>query len=566
MRRLVLVPLVLAACGRQMLIDGSTGDGGAVTVTGDAGVAVQQRQLTTQVFPAAVNPKLDILFMIDNSPSMAPLQNSLIEHLPSFLTPLEALPQQLDVHVGIVSSDLGAGWFTNVPGCRVGGDQGLLQNQARHPTRCGTGTGQGQLIDPAARYLVVTPDPAGGPASTNFVGALSDAFACYAALGDMGCGFETQLGSAQAALGSGTLLINAGFLRADAYLAVILLTNEDDSSAPPDTNLWDPSETSVNSALGPLTSYRQFEFGNLCDGLPPGRDPGPRNNCVPGNWDPDATHHEVMPEEFVTFFRSLKPDDPRMVYVAVVTAPPTPVIVDQDPKTGYPVLELSCSGGSAAETWGGAPGIHLARFAGGFDSDRGSLVSMCATSLQQPLEQVASELARTVGAQCLSPPLMDADPASGALHPQCLVKDRTVDASGAAVLTEIPPCDPEVCDPASAPQGDCRCQPHAMPAGATACWYVWPDGDWCGAVPMWKAAAEINRIGSGYQLKIDRGTDASCTTPAAPAGTDVLVDCQRCAVDPSAGVFDCAPGCAPYWPSCCPTPTPGCYQPDGGSP
>src|SRR5262249_22393843 len=99
-------------------------------------------------------------------------------------------------------------------------------------------------------------------------------FGCIASLGDHGCGFEHQLQSVVRALnadGQGLPANNTDFLRKQAYLAIILLTNEDDRSAPPDTDLFDTNSKSVNDAFGPLQSYRCNEFGHLCNGAPPPR-------------------------------------------------------------------------------------------------------------------------------------------------------------------------------------------------------------------------------------------------------------------------------------------------------
>ena len=59
---------------------------------------------------------------------------------------------------------------------------------------------------------------------------------------------------------------NVGFLRDDAELAIVLLTNEDDCSAPPDTTLYslNGAQQNVANPLGPIANYRCNQFGHLC--------------------------------------------------------------------------------------------------------------------------------------------------------------------------------------------------------------------------------------------------------------------------------------------------------------
>ena len=86
-----------------------------------------------------------------------------------------------------------------------------------------------------------------------------------ASVGAAGCGFEHQLESVYAALHNTTE--NAGFLRDDALLAVVFLTNEDDGSAPPTATIFDPDPAKV-AMYGSLDTYRQTRFGIAC-GTPP---------------------------------------------------------------------------------------------------------------------------------------------------------------------------------------------------------------------------------------------------------------------------------------------------------
>jgi hypothetical protein len=77
--------------------------------------------------------KVDLLFMVDNSGSMAEEQNSLKQQFPKMITVLTTgmrtptdqnpFPPAKDLHLGVVSSDMGAVGQMNVQGCDpMGGD------------------------------------------------------------------------------------------------------------------------------------------------------------------------------------------------------------------------------------------------------------------------------------------------------------------------------------------------------------------------------------------------------------------------------------------------------------
>src|SRR5262249_11542154 len=81
-------------------------------------------------FAQGPDSKVDVLFMVDNSLSMKPLQAKLAAGFSDFMTVLENLPGGTpDLHIGVVSSDMGAGIYDapDVHGRRKGGDGGLLQ-------------------------------------------------------------------------------------------------------------------------------------------------------------------------------------------------------------------------------------------------------------------------------------------------------------------------------------------------------------------------------------------------------------------------------------------------------
>jgi len=166
---------------------------------------------------------LDLLFVVDDSPGMRPVQQSLIRHFPILLSTLQYLPSGLPrIHVAVVSTDMGAG-DGSIAGCdATGGKNGIFQRAPRG--ECAT-TG----LAPGATFIS---DIDGG---RNYDGQLADAFSCIAPLGESGCGFEHPLAAAARALGADGRpppAENEGFLRPSAFLAIILVTNEDDCSAP----------------------------------------------------------------------------------------------------------------------------------------------------------------------------------------------------------------------------------------------------------------------------------------------------------------------------------------------
>jgi hypothetical protein len=208
-----------------------------------------------------IHHKVDLLFMIDNSNSMRPKQDLLKDRFPSFITRLRQFASQglpASYHIGVVTSDLGAGITT-----------------------CGKNDG-GRLntVDRSDRLNAVSCNLGGGlsfldynqlDGTANVVGSVEDAFQCIASVGTEGCGFEHQLESVYRALTT-DVPENRGFLRDDAVLAVVFLTDEDDCSAPPDSDLFVRTLNGIDYSqpgnYGPFNSFRCTQFGILNFGEP----------------------------------------------------------------------------------------------------------------------------------------------------------------------------------------------------------------------------------------------------------------------------------------------------------
>ena len=186
-------------------------------------------------YPTSLIRDVDLLFVVDNSGSMADEQSLLSKAFPELMTELRLTQGGLpNVHVGVTSTDLGTGMFTITYCENVGGDQGNLlkgtcQNPAGvnyiidvEPTSCEItrqadrtcsdhNCSASHCSHESTTSLVVDP-LTGCPRCRNYhEESLEEVFACLSLLGTSGCGFEQPLESMYKALDNNPQ--NAGFLR-----------------------------------------------------------------------------------------------------------------------------------------------------------------------------------------------------------------------------------------------------------------------------------------------------------------------------------------------------------------
>ncbi len=171
-------------------------------------------------------------------------------------------------------------------------------------------------------------------------------------------------------------------MRKDALLAVIFLTDEDDCSVK-DEKLFDPSQQGLNDPMGPLTSFRCFEFGVKCECTSSkcGRfDLGPRKNCVPS-----SKSYFAPLSNYTNFFKGLKPAG--QVIMAAIIGPTNTVEVGTS--GSYPTLKPSCSSTAGFAV----PGIRMEALVKPFTYGKvGMISSICTSDFGPALNRVGAAI------------------------------------------------------------------------------------------------------------------------------------------------------------------------------
>jgi hypothetical protein len=150
----------------------------------------------TQTSSSVTNDKIDILFVVDNSGSMQPLQTNMLNNFNSFIS--NFITKGYDFQIGVTTTDayLSMPQYDNKPSLAY------LRDGVGH-----THTG----------YPIIT------PTTPNIIST----FVTNANQGDQGSGDERAFSSFQVTLQSSN---NASFHRPDAFLAIVILSDEDDFS------------------------------------------------------------------------------------------------------------------------------------------------------------------------------------------------------------------------------------------------------------------------------------------------------------------------------------------------
>jgi len=218
--------------------------------------------------------KIDILFVVDNSGSMDLEQANLATNFPGFATLIEqymnSVGQTLDYHVGITSTDVKYSITTKAGQITLPGTPPVVIPIPESTNTSGSGTG---TLSTSNKSGASCGFPAGRTWLQRGDTDVSTKLACAADLGINGSPDEMPLEAARLALvdrvADGT---HPGFLREDALLAIVFLTDENDCSIK-GNKIYDfgmaPLDVCDATAVEPVANY--LAAFNAVKGGEPGR-------------------------------------------------------------------------------------------------------------------------------------------------------------------------------------------------------------------------------------------------------------------------------------------------------
>ncbi len=544
------------------------GDGTCSGSIGATGVG-QQTDVYINIAPTR---KVDLVTMVDNSPSMAPKVSKLNAQFPKLIDALKdpndgTLP---DLRVAIIDSDLGTGGAYNSGSCgpkilpdgtnSLYGDLGRFQ--MINATACGV-TGADALW---LEYSNGQP--------VNYTGNINSVFACLAGgLGTLGCGVEHQLQAFEFALvasgiGNDT---QRKMLRPDAYLGLVFLTDEDDCSAATNDGMFGDKP----ELQGETASLRCATRAHMCSGTnlttsPPGYPttaafahafsacqartdscPNPTDGSsastdtsVPTDCSPLKDIHRLAQE-----IKSLKEDPDNQILVAGIfgwprsdadmasaeykiapvpnpktadTQHPTvydywPVCYDPNHLPSLATTDVATGFDATAAGWGATGGLRESAFIDEFGTN-GRKFSICEPDFAESMKDIGDAVAKHVQNLCVNYKLVDTDSATPGVQADCRVVYSTPVAS---------PQNPAQIVYVESPVGLPQC-----PAGASSNNI---------AADCWQLASDFTKCFVNGQLINVLRTAAEIGQGPLPAGTRLGMQCRTCP-DTSPGSA-AVPGC-----------------------
>lgn len=419
--------------------------------------------------PISVNPNrnVDILFVLDNSGSMAEEQGNLARNFAAFVGVLETESVDANYRIAVTTTDVDTGGLCPQSTPEQGN---FVMSSCRSRIEDFTAMSRDGHVDARAEacesacpaeWSDFRTSPTAIDASserssrpwmeridgtTNLPEGLTtaEAFACFGPQGIVGCGLEAPLEAMYLALTRTTAndQDEYGFLRDDALLAIVFVTDEVDCSMRPQTRdvfgndglmaFWNDAQ-----AEGTGQNATCWAAGVACDD-----DANGVRHCEPANVgrdgrpadEDDAVLHPMS--RYITLIdhvierkRQVRPD--AAVFVSVISGVPTSY---RGGDLSYPHPDGSdfvhefgtapgCSGNGLA-----VPPVRLRAFAESFSEDDEQVVfSVCSESYVEALQSIAHALEARFVPACIQSCPADVDPTTSRYEPNCNVVERMPD-------------------------------------------------------------------------------------------------------------------------------------------
>ena len=451
--------------------------------------------------PIEVNKDVDILFVIDNSGSMAEEQALLSANFKAFIDVLEDPKVRANYRIGVTTTDAGNPRCPAATFKPEGGDLVLSSCQDRAALgefayngedfsfACDDFCGKADAdvkIKPTTTAVDPEPRPRGwlerieGVTNVEGFTDMVEAFQCYGPQGVSGCGFESHLESMYLALASASdpnSRTNYGFIRDTAILSVVVISDEVDCSYSPGAGeIFTTNKVFWNNpdADPAPSSASCWNAGVRCDGEGPTYSDCRAENYdlegKPGASDEDAVLRPI--KKYVDFLQGIEDakkviDPTQDVLVSLIAGVPVgyengdaPLVYEDSTDPEFqanfgigPGCILPSADPDVPDSTA-VPPVREREFAEAFEVDgEKNLYSICQPSYKDALDAIADAIQDQIRPACMPGCVRDIDRETKVLDANCqLFETRAGEAGG----TEIAPCE-EVNGAWTAPAGETVC-------------------------------------------------------------------------------------------------------------
>lgn len=305
--------------------------------------------------------------------------------------------QSVELHIGVITSDLGAG-FEDFDGCDLYGDDGILRSDVLPSDLYGEYGCESLAGDD--KFIRVVDGLVTNMEGVEDVGAAVQCLVLAQMTRTTTCPIKQPLRAVQRALADHRDIANELFLQSAGGLAVVFISGEDDCSAD-DLSVYDPT------LFGP---YHCFAQGLSC--------------VQQGNVFTDCTEPAggalMATAELASLLNTVKGDN--AVVVSVMAGPynaATGVQVDDVPDVGMQIRPTCEVAGGGLEA---LPAVRLSLLKDHF-ADSALFQEICAPDSGQFFDGVARKLAAQTAYRCMPKVPVDDDPATPGMQARCTIMD-----------------------------------------------------------------------------------------------------------------------------------------------